>query len=230
MLSPRAPFASFLISCLLLLGSAAAQAQFGWLRGTGSDFKTYGRITVFHLDVPLNAPGVASLEAFPLQDFTYVLYPTAGSGAEGMIPGNTETGAPISIPVVRGIYDHRNDPTNPIEFEAIKADPEKLPKAPGGEALLVYSVLYSGKDLANCTGVVQVLERDQSKLMLADQFSYDCRGGAGAEWSAQKRQLTIRSARYSLGDKPCCPSQYDSVVFKLDGKSVKTGDVSINNQ
>lgn|GEM_PF-2282675 len=230
MLSVRASFSWLLAATLLLTGASAAQAQFGWLRGPGSDFKTYGRITAFHLNVPLDAPGVSSLKDFPLQDFTYVLYPTAGSGAEGMIPGNTETGAPLSIPVVRGMYDRRSDASDPLEFEAIKADPAKLPKAPGGEALLVYSVLYSGRDLANCTGIVQVLERDQGKLMLADQFSYDCRGGAGAEWNVQKRQLTIRSARYSLGDKPCCPSQYDSVVFKLDGKSVKTGDVTINNQ
>ncbi|MGH9394234.1 MAG: hypothetical protein ACRD1E_08700 [Terriglobales bacterium] len=215
---------------LLLAACAPASAQLGWLHGSGSGFKSYGKITAFHLDVPLAAPALQSLSQFPLKDFAYVLYPTAGSGAEGMVPGNTETGAPLSIPVVRGMYDHRNDASDPIEFEAIKADDAKLPKAPGGNALLVYSVLYSGQDLANCTGIVQVLELDQRQLMLTDQFSYDCRGGAGAEWNPAKRQLTIRSARYSLGDKPCCPSQYDSVVFKLDGKSVKTGDVILNNQ
>lgn len=215
----------------LALGLAgAAWAQIPFLPHHASDFRTYGRITVFHLDVPLASPPLASLQQFPLKQFRYALYPTASSGAEGMVPGNTETGTPLVIQVANGIYDHHQDPDNPMEFEAIKADPASLPKAPGGQALLVYSVLYTGDQLANCTGIVQVMVLEKGQLRLSDQFSYDCRGGAGAEWNQAKRQLTVRSARYSLGDKPCCPSQYDSVVFKLDGQEVKTGDVTLNNQ
>lgn len=220
------------MSVLAMGLSLAAWGQIlpGWLQHKASDFRTYGKITEFHLDVPLNAPALTRLDQFPLQQFTYPLYPTAGSGEDGMIPGNTQTGAPLMIPVVRGIYDHHDDPTNPIEFEVIKADPANLPKAPGGKALLVYSVLYTGDHIANCTGIVQVMELKGGQLVLTDQISYDCRGGAGAEWNPDKRQLTVRSARYSLGDKPCCPSVYDHVVFKLDGAKVKTGEVVINDQ
>ena len=167
---------------------------------------------------------------FPLKGFDYALYPTASSGEAGMVPGNTETGDPVMITVRDGIFDHHLDAANSIEFEVIKSDPADLPKAPGGHALLVYSVLYTGDQLANCTGIVQVLELTQGKLTLADQFSYDCRGGAGADWNPKKRQLTVRSARYSLGDKPCCPSRYDSVTFKIDGKEIKTSDISISDQ
>ncbi len=210
--------------------AATAWGQLGWLGHKSADFKTYGRITSFHLDAPLAGPPLASLSQFPLQNFTYALYPTADSGAEGMVPGNTITGAPLMITVVRGIYDHHQDADNPLEYQVIKSDPAVLPKAPGKQGLLVYSVLYTGDGLSNCTGIVQLLELRQGHLTLADQFSYDCRGGAGADWNNHKRQLTVRAARYTLGDKPCCPSQYDSVVFKLDGKAIKTGDITINSQ
>lgn len=208
---------------------AAACAQIPFLHRS-SNFKSYGRITAFHLEVPLNVRAPADLAQLSLQQFTFTLYPTASSGEDGMIPGNTETGEPLVIPVRGGIYDHHLDTAKPLEFELIKTDPVSLPKAPGKTALLVYSVLYSGNDLANCTGIVQVLESDGGKLVLTDQISYDCRGGAGAEWNEKKRQLTVRSAVYSLGDKPCCPSTYDHVTFKLDGKDIKTGDVVLNNQ
>lgn len=211
-----------LVLAALALSAAAQIPFFGG--GQGSGFKTYGRITSFQLDVPLSTPPLAKLGDFPLQQFSYVLYPTAASGADGMIPGDTASGAPLVIPVSRGIYDHHTDTDNPLEFEVIKGDTVELPKAPGKQGLLVYSVLYSGDQLANCTGVVQLMELKQGRLVLAEQFSYDCRGGAGAEWNAKKRQLTVRSARYSLGDKPCCPSRFDSVVFKLDGKDIGTGD------
>ena len=230
MISKIAPF-RWAIALFWALGLAStAWAQLGWLGHKSSDFKTYGRITSFHLNAPLSGPPLARLSQFPLQQFTYALYPTANSGAEGMVPGDTETGAPLMITVARGIYDRHQDATNPLEFQVIKADPAVLPKAPGKQGLLVYSVLYTGDDLANCTGIVQLMELDQGHLTLADQFSYDCRGGAGAEWNNKKRQLTVRSARYSLGDKPCCPSQYDSVVFKLDGKAIKTGNIVLDNQ
>ena len=217
-------YAGWVLVGLCVLG----WAQPSW--GQRSDFKTYGKITEFHLNVPLSAPPLASLAQFPLKKFTYALYPTAASGAGGMVPGNTETGAPLLITVAGGIYDRQSDPTNPMEFEVIKADTAQLPKAPGGQALLVYSVLYTGEHLANCTGLVQVLELKGGKLMLSDQISYDCQGGAGAEWNADKRQLAVRAARYSLGDRPCCPSVYDHVVFKLDGEKVKTGEVVLDNQ
>lgn len=220
---------SMILLAVACAGPAAAQLPF-FNRGGNSGFNSYGKITSFLLNVPLASPALASLEQFPLKDFTYALYPTASSGAEGMIPGNTATGEPLMITVARGIYDHHTDTENPIEYQIIKDDLTPLPKAPGKQGLLVYSVLYTGAKLANCTGVVQVLELEQGKLVLADQFSYDCRGGAGAEWDAHKRQLTVRSARYSFGDQPCCPSRYDSVVFKLDGKSIKTGDKTIGNQ
>lgn len=213
----------------MLVLAATAAAQIPFLHHS-SDFKSYGRITDFHLDVPLNTPAPADLGQFSMKDFTYMLYPTASSGEDGMIPGNPESGEPLVIPVSGGIYDHHLDTSRPLEFEVIKADPVALPKAPGKQALLVYSVLYSGSNLANCTGIVQVLENAGGKLLLTDQISYDCRGGAGAEWNQKKRQLTVRSAVYSLGDKPCCPSTYDHVTFKLDGKDVKTGDVVLNNQ
>lgn len=216
-----------LAACLLLASAASAQLPF---LHHASDFKSYGRITEFHLDVPLSAAPPADLAQFPLKQFTYALYPTASSGEDGMVPGNTQTGTPLLIPVSGGMYDHHLDTNNPMEFEIIKADPADLPKAPGHQALLVYSVLYTGDNLANCTGIVQILENKGGKLVLTDQISYDCRGGAGAEWDAKKRQLTVRSAVYSLGDKPCCPSTYDHVVFKLDGEQVKTGEVVLNNQ
>ncbi len=211
--------------------AAPAAAQFPFLHhADSSGFKTYGKITSFLLNVPLSSPPLSSLAQFPLNHFTYVLYPTASSGAEGMVPGNTTTGEPLLIPVQRGIYDHHADTGNPLEFQVIKDQAAVLPQAPGKQGLLVYTVLYTGDRLANCTGVVQLLEIERGKLILADQFSYDCRGGAGAEWDAHKRQLTIRSARYSLGDQSCCPSRYDSVVFKLDGRSIKTGDKTIGDQ
>ncbi|MGH9466926.1 MAG: hypothetical protein ACRD1Y_06185 [Terriglobales bacterium] len=215
---------------LLLAFASAAAAQFPFQHHSGSGFKTYGKITSFLLNVPLTAPPLSGLQQFPLKNFTYVLYPTATSGAEGMIPGNTVTGAPLQIPVRRGIDDHHTDLTDPFEFQVIKEDLAQFPKAPDKLGLLVYSVLYTGAHLVNCTGVVQLLEMNKGKLLLADQFSYDCRGGAGAEWNAHKRQLTIRSARYSFGDPPCCPSRYDSVVFKLDGKSIRTGDTTIGDE
>lgn len=215
-----------LIAVLMGLTLAGgAQILTGWLHKS-SDFRTFGRITAFHLEAPLTSPPLASLADFPLKDFTYALYPTAESGAGGMVPGNTQTGTPMMITVTRGIYDHSHNTDNPIEFQVIKADTAALPKAPGKSALLVYSVLYTGDQLANCTGIVQMLELKQGKLLLTDQFSYDCAGGAGAEWNQDKRQLTLRAANYAPGDKPCCPTRYDFVDFKLDGESVKTGDMS----
>jgi hypothetical protein len=219
----RSRWLLFLLAACSLAPAAWAQLPF-FGGGKSSGFKTYGRITSFQLDVPLATAPLAKLSDFPLRNFTYALYPTAASGAEGMIPGDTASGAPLMIPVSRGLYDHHTDTANPIEFEVIKGDAVTLPKAPAKQGLLVYSVLYSGDQLANCTGVVQLMELKQGQLVLAEQFSYDCRGGAGAEWNAKKRQLTVRSARYSLGDKPCCPSRYDSVVFKLDGREIGTGD------
>jgi len=215
---------------MAVLALAATGQHLPFLQRKASDFRSFGKITLFHLDQPLAAPAPASLEAFPVKSFTYSLYPTAGSGQDGMIPGDTQTGAPLMIPVAGGMYDHRNDPNNPLEFEISRGDVVALPKAPGGEAELVYGALYSGPNLENCTGVVQVIELQAGKLLLTDQISYDCRGGAAPEWNGDKRQLTVRSARYSLGDKPCCPSQYDSVVFKLEGDKIKIGDVIINDQ
>ncbi len=206
-----------------------AWGQLGLFKHTkSSGFKSYGRITSFVLNAPLHAPPLASLSQFPLQSFTYALYPTDALGIDGMVPGDSATGAPTMIPVVRGLYDHSQDEKNPFEFQVIKATPVELPKAPGKSALLVYSVLYTGKKLASCTGIVQVMELKQGRLMLAQQFSYDCRGGAGADWNAKKRQLTLRAARYAPGDRKCCPSEYDSVQFKLDGKDIKTGRIIIN--
>jgi hypothetical protein len=215
---------------MALLTLAAAGQHLPFLQHSANDFRSFGKITLFHLDQPLSAAAPASLDALPVKSFTYSLYPTAGSGQDGMIPGDTQTGAPLMIPVAGGMYDHRNDPNNQLEFEISRGDVVTLPKAPGGKALLVYGALYSGANLESCTGVVQVLELKAGKLLLTDQISYDCRGGAAPEWNGDKRQLTVRSARYSLGDKPCCPSQYDSVVFKLDGEKVKIGDVTINDQ
>ncbi|HXE30296.1 MAG TPA: hypothetical protein VN515_00690 [Terriglobales bacterium] len=217
---------------ILSLGATAwGQHLPGFLQRKNSDFRTYGKITAFHLNAPLaTSPPLTDFSHFPLKNFSYPLYPTASSGEAGMVPGNTETGDPLVIPVEGGLYDHKEDATNPMEFEPIKADPVQLPKAPGGSALLVYSVLYTGDQLANCTGIVQVMELQKGQLILTDQISYDCRGGADAEWNQDKHQLTVRSAVYSLGDKPCCPSTYDHVVFKLDGEKIKTGEVVLNNQ
>ncbi|MGH9415132.1 MAG: hypothetical protein ACRD01_00745 [Terriglobales bacterium] len=216
------------LAVLLTLGLPAA-AQFGWLQRNHGDFQTFGKITAFHLEVPLAAPPLASLAQFPAKNYTYALYPTASSGAEGMVPGNTVSGAPLMITVAQGIYDHHQDPINPLEFQIIKSEPAALPKAPGKRALFVYSVLYTGDNLANCTGILQVMELKKKQLVMTDQISWDCRGGGDAEWDAKKRQLTVRAARYTLGDKPCCPSRYDSVVFKMDGEKIKTGDINLNN-
>ncbi len=211
-----------------LLGTPAF-GQFGLFHhGTSSGFKSYGRITSFLLNAPLHSPPLASLAQFPLKSFTYALYPTDALGIDGMVPGDAATGEPTMIPVERGLYDHSQDEKNPFEFQVIKATPAELPKAPGRQALLVYSVLYTGQSLANCTGIVQVMELDHGQLMLAQQFSYDCRGGAGADWNAKKRQLTLRAARYAPGDRKCCPSEYDMVQFKLDGKDIKTGRIVLN--
>jgi hypothetical protein len=216
-------------AAMMLLMGAPAWAQFGLFQHTpSSGYKSFGRITSFVLNAPLHAPAVTSLSEFPLRNFTYALYPTDAIGIDGMVPGNSATGEPLLITVARGLYDNSQDKKNPIEFQVIKDTPAALPKAPGKSALLVYSVLYSGRNLANCTGIVQVMEMKHGQLMLAQQFSYDCRGGAGADWNAKKRQLTLRAARYAPGDKKCCPSEYDMVQFKLDGKNVKTGRVVIN--
>lgn len=219
----------FLLLLAGLLSPAGAQLPF-FRHDNSSGFHSYGKITSFLLNAPLASPPLTSLAQFPLKEFTYVLYPTAATGEDGMIPGNTVTGEPVMITVQNGIYDHHQDTDHPLEFQIIKDQTAELPHAPGKQGLLVYSVLYTGAQLANCTGIVQVLEMKQGKLLLADQFTYDCRGGAGAEWNAAKRQLTLRAARYSFGDKPCCPSRYDSVVFKLDGRSIGTGDKVIGDQ
>lgn len=217
---------SWRCAAFLLALAVSAGAQILPFLHKDSDFRTYGRITAFELDVPLASPPLATLADFPVKNFTYALYPTAESGAGGMVPGNTVSGAPLMITVVRGVYDNEHDPDRPMEFQIIKTDTVKLPKAPGKSALLVYSVLYTGEQLANCTGIVQTIELDKGKLTLADQFSYDCAGGAGAAWNQDKRELTLRAANYTPGDKPCCPTRYDFVTFKLDGDSVKTGDMS----
>ena len=219
-----------LLGLVLLPASAAAQILPGWLHKEQSDFRTFGRITSFELNAPLHTPKpLTSLADFPAKNFTYALYPTAGSGAGGMVPGDTVTGAPLLITVARGLWDHHLDADRPMEFQVIKTELAQLPKAPGKQGLLVYSVLYTGADLANCTGVVDLLELHGSRLLLASQFSYDCQGGAGATWDQDKRQHTLQAARYTPGDKPCCPTVYDHVVFKLDGKHINTGEIRLGN-
>ncbi|MGH9483961.1 MAG: hypothetical protein ACRD1F_02800, partial [Terriglobales bacterium] len=160
-MTSRLPISLILLAALA--GFANAQLPlFGHSNTSG--FESYGKITSFLLNVPLRAAPMTSLEQFPLKNFTYVLYPTAASGAEGMIPGNTVTGEPLMITVQRGIYDHHQDTRNPLEFQVIKDQTAKLPHAPGKQGLLVYSVLYTGANLANCTGVVQLLELKKGQL------------------------------------------------------------------
>src|SRR6185312_1269732 len=93
---------------ILSLGATAwGQHLPGFLQRKNSDFRTYGKITAFHLNAPLaTSPPLTDFSHFPLKNFSYPLYPTASSGEAGMVPGNTETGDPLVIPVEGGLYDH----------------------------------------------------------------------------------------------------------------------------
>lgn len=176
-------------------------------------------------EIPVQPP-VTNLHTLPVKEFTYALYPTAATGENGMVPGNTASGVPMMLRVRGGSYDHHLDP-NPIEFDVTNSEiATRLEHAPGQIALLVYGVLYTGAGSSNCTGVVDELELKKGHLILQDQISYDCRGGGNAEYDNGSHHLTVRSARYSAGDQPCCPSSFDVVELHLNGDTIRASDVS----
>lgn len=173
---------------------------------------------------------VTSLDAVDFHNFSLALYPTDTSGSDGMVPGDPSRGLPLLVTLAQGRYAGTDATAGPIEFDLIKSEVIRLPKAPGQMLDLVSGVLYSGSNKQNCTGVMQVFEKKGSQLVVTDQISYDCRGGGSAIYDADKRRLQIQSAHYAAGDKPCCPSLFDKVDFKMDGESMKATNIQLAQQ
>lgn len=199
--------------------------------GDDGPLQSWGSITKFHLDVPLRTPQpVASLSAIDFHNFSLALYPTDTSGSNGMVPGDPSKGAPVLVNLRQGLFAGRDAAAGPIEFDLIRSQVIRLPKAPGQTLGLVYGVLYSGSNKQNCTGVVQIFELKGGALLLTDQISYDCRGGGNAVYDPAKRRLKIQSARFAAGDQPCCPSLFDKMEFKMDGESMKATNIHLQQQ
>jgi len=216
---------SLWVACL-----AAALLTFAWA-GDDGPLQSWGSITKFHLDVPLKtAQAVTSLGSLDFHNFSLALYPTDSSGTNGTVPGDPSKGLPVLVNLNHGLYAGRDAAAGPIEFDLIKSDLVRLPKAPGQALELVNGVLYSGSNKENCTGIVQIFELKGGQLLLTDQISYDCRGGGSAVYNPQKRRLAIQSARYAAGDPKCCPSLFDKVEFKMDGESMKPTNVQLQQQ
>lgn len=210
------------LSGLILVATLSAQKFF---KRTPDMLKVYARVTVLHLQAQLAAP-FTDLHQFDARNFAYALYPTAAVGTNGMVPGDTATGAPMIINVRGGIYDHHMDAT-PVEFDITNSTlATRLEHAPGQIAQVVFGVLYTGAASANCTGVIDVIEMNRGHLILQDQVTYDCRGGGSAEFDNDNHRLTVRSAHFAVGDQPCCPSTFDVVQLHLNGESIKAEDVS----
>jgi hypothetical protein len=209
---------------------AVALLSFAWA-GDDGPLQNWGSITLFHLDVPMRTPQpVSSLEAVDFHNVSLALYPTDTSGSDGMIPGDPSKGLPLIVPLHQGVYAGTDATAGPIEFDLINSQVIRLPKAPGQKLGLVTGVLYSGSSKQNCTGVVQIFERKNNQLVVTDQISYDCRGGGSAIYDAHKRRLKIQSARYAAGDRPCCPSLFDKVDFKMNGESMKATNIHLQQQ
>lgn len=197
----------------------------------GAELKTYGTVTVMHLMVEIpQTPPLTNLHNFQSRNFTYALYPTAADGAHGAVPGNVATGAPMVIALQGGNYDHHLD-AHPVEFDITDSQlATKLEKAQGQIAEVVFAVLYTGAGSSNCTGIVDVLELSKGHLILEDQVNYDCRGGGGAEYDNANHLITVNSARYSAGDKDCCPSSFDTIELRMNGAGLRAADVETIGQ
>lgn len=218
------------VRILWVICVAVALLTVAWA-GDDGPLQSWGSITRFHLDVPLRTPQpVTNLSTVDFQNFSLALYPTDSSGSNGMVPGDPSKGLPLLVPMQQGRYVGTNATTGAIEFDLIKSELIRLPKAPGQTLAMVSGVLYSGSNKQNCTGVVQLFESSHNQLVITDQISYDCRGGGSAVYDAHKRRLKIQSARYAAGDKPCCPSLFDKVDFKMDGESMKATNIHLEQE
>lgn len=182
------------------------------------------------------APNAVILAAAPpwsrvdFRNFTYQLFPTEAAldlSKAGVPPLGPTPESPLAVPVRDGVYVAAAEGQPRVEFQILKTTLATLPRAPEKRAAIVFAILYVGALRPVCTGVVQVLEPDHGAIKLADQFTFDCRGGLSATYEASKRRLHIASARFAAGDPPCCPTLTDSADFKLEGDRVKAGNVDI---
>ena len=212
----------------LALGVPVVLASAGVLVASDdAPLHTYGGVAHLRLNLPLPlASPVKTLDDINVKQFTFEIFPTGG-GAEGGTVENPADGlAPFDLTVSNGTYDHRaGDP--PLELDVLSSETVAVPKAPGGQVRFVYTVLYHGREAAACTGIVQAWVMEQGKVVLTDQFSYDCRGGAGAKWVAKKHRLHVESGHFAAGDQPCCPSLVDAVDFRFEGDHIKPENVLV---
>lgn len=180
--------------------------------------KTYGGITLLPLGVYLPAPAPAPpLAQIDFRNFTYQLFATQAT------PDASRAGIPeqLEAPVVDGVYNHRNAAADPFEFDVLQVVQADLPHAPDHQAAIVIGTFYAGHGTPVCTGVAQLLERRDQRVEVMDQITFDCRGGLNAHYLEKKRRLRIVSAVFVAGDPHCCPSQSDTVDFKLGGDQIK---------
>jgi len=212
----------------LTLGVLTLLAMAGVLAASDdAPLHTYGGVAHLRLNLPLplTAP-IKTLDGINVKQFTFEIFPT-GEGVEGGTVENPTGGlGPFQVTVNNGTYDHRAD-NPPLELDVLNSETVSIPKAPGGQIRFVYTVLYHGREAAVCTGIVQAWTLDQGKVVLTDQFSYDCRGGAGAKWVPKKHRLHVESGHFAAGDQPCCPSLVDAVDFRFDGDHVKPENVEV---
>ncbi len=167
---------------------------------------------------------VAQLAQVNFKDFLYRVYPTPASDI-GISHGPLIAG-PLSLPVTGGHYSLRQGDQS-LNFQIYRTRLVPLPRAPGGMAALAFGILYQGEGSESCAGIVQEYDFARGKLILVEQFSYNCRGGGSAEYLPRQRRLHISSSHYALGDRLCCPSLSDQMDFELDGDRSRAKNVDL---
>ncbi len=207
----------------LLVGIAFAQASAPAPAAPAPDafVRHYASITDFHLDVPMPLPALPKrLSAVDFKNFNYLLFlPSRDEGRS--IP------APVQVPVQNGSYGD-DDSASPV-FDVVSTQVVKVPHVPGGERAIVVGDRYENGGSQRCTGVVQLFAMVAGRLVLTDELTYDCRGTVGAHYNPKKKRLTVLSAHYAAGDRPCCPTLADRLRLRLDRPLLKSGSLDISH-
>ena len=174
--------------------------------------------------LPLAHPA-AGIAQVPFANMPVYIYPTPrtriGEGRGAWVRNA------LTLPLEDGSYSHDLN-GKPVDFRLYRSQIISLPYAYGnGQAALNFGTLFYGRHTQACVGVVQLLEMRRGKLLLMDQFTYNCMGGGRVTYHPRQRSLHIHSPHYAAGDRLCCPSLDDRAHFSLDGRRAHSGGIKL---